>query len=185
MLAHGFEGPRAVVGSVALLVLLAGCATTGSEDAEFSAMQERGAAVMGVDQHTSTHRFDALEDGGRIELQRDEADAADIEVIRTHLREVTDAFTSGDFSASSVVHDQEVPGTDVMAERKDRIQYMYRDLPRGGEVRIVTRDPEALQAIHEFLAFQRDDHRAGGTEHGHAHDGDHDQGHDHEGPLVP
>jgi hypothetical protein len=28
-------------------------------------------------------------------------------------------------------------------------------------VRLTTRNPEAVRAIHEFLAFQRTDHRAG------------------------
>jgi hypothetical protein len=28
----------------------------------------------------------------------------------------------------------------------------------GGELRIVTRDPEALKAVHQYLAFQRREH---------------------------
>jgi hypothetical protein len=40
------------------------------------------------------------------------------------------------------------------------ITYTYGELPRGGEVRIVSKDPDAIAAIHEFLAFQRHDHRA-------------------------
>lgn len=57
---------------------------------------------------------------------------------------------------------QAMPGTRVMAERKNRIRYDYADLPRGGEVRITTADPEALRAIHAFMSAQRGDHRAGG-----------------------
>ena len=47
-------------------------------DAEFAEMQERGAsaAAMGIDQYTSTHLFDDLPDGGRIELQREIDDPA-------------------------------------------------------------------------------------------------------------
>ena len=44
-------------------------------DTGFAAMQQRGKMAMGVDQTTSTHRFDALPDGGRIELQRDTDDS--------------------------------------------------------------------------------------------------------------
>ena len=40
------------------------------------------------------------------------------------------------------------------------IAYAYRALPGGGEVRIATADPEAVRAVHAFLAFQRADHRA-------------------------
>jgi hypothetical protein len=60
---------------------------------------------------------------------------------------------------------QEVPGTAVMAQKKERIRYTYSELPLGGQVQITTTDEEALRAIHEFLAFQRHDHRAGGHAH--------------------
>jgi hypothetical protein len=140
-------------------------ARAASRDSAFAALQRRGAdrRAMGVDQWASTHRFDSLEDGGRIELQRDDADSADVRQIREHLRAIAEAFRAGDFATPAFVHAQDdVPGTRVMAARRARIAYRYADLPRGGEVRLVTRDPEALRAVHEFLAFQRGDHRAGG-----------------------
>ena len=151
------------VGIVVIALALAACST--AEDQDFEALQERGQVAMGVDQYTSTHRFDDLPDGGRIELQRDSQDSRDIATIRTHLREVASAFQKGDFNVPGFVHAQEVPGTSVMAARKSAISYEFRELPRGGEIRITTSDREALGAIHEFLAFQRMDHRAAG--HGH------------------
>ena len=131
-------------------------------DTAFAALQERGRAAMGVDQYTSTHRFDALPDGGRIELQRDTDDAEGIATIRAHLRAIADDFAAGDFRTPAFVHVREVPGSAVMAERRAAIRYAYRDLPRGGEVRITTADAAAIEAIHAFMAFQRGDHRAGG-----------------------
>ena len=75
-------------------------------------------------------------------------------------------FARGDFTLPGVVHAMaEVPGTRVMTARKRHIRYRMNELPRGGEVRIVTTDAEALAAVHEFLAFQRMDHRAGGHDH--------------------
>ncbi len=130
-------------------------------DSNFTAMQHRGAMVMGVDQYSSVHHFRDLPDGGIIRFERDSADSG-VEIIRQHLRTITRAFAAGDFSAPHAVHDQDVPGTRVMAERRDRIQYEYHDRPLGGEVRISSPDPAAVAAIHEFLAFQRRDHRAGG-----------------------
>jgi hypothetical protein len=118
---------------------------------------------MGVDQHTSVHQFDALPDGGRIELQRGVDDPAGVAQIRQHLREIAAAFGASDFRTPGFVHAQEVPGTAVMAARRATITYTMRELPRGGEVRITTRDPEALAAVHAFIAFQRQDHRAGGA----------------------
>lgn len=134
-------------------------------DSAFDAMQMRGAKAMGVDQYTSTHKFDALPDGGRIELQRDVDDSAGVAQIRAHLHEIASAFKSGDFSTPALVHLRQVPGTEVMAARRAAISYTYRELSRGGELRIVTKDPAALKAIHEFMDFQRQDHHAAGMDH--------------------
>jgi hypothetical protein len=115
---------------------------------------------MGVDQYTSRHRFATLRDGGTIALERDAGDTVGVRTIRQHLRHIAQAFAEGDFSASTAVHAQAVPGADVMRARRRSIRYDFRALPAGGEVRITTSDPDALRAIHEFLAFQRTDHRA-------------------------
>ena len=114
---------------------------------------------MGVDQYTSSHRFQPLPDGGRIELLRDVDDTTGVRTIRDHLRTIARQFAAGDFSASSTVHARVVPGTGVMRARRAVIRYEFRVLARGGEVRITTRDPAAVRAVHEFLAFQRADHR--------------------------
>lgn len=133
-----------------------------ARDTAFASMQKRGQVAMGVDQYTSTHHFDALPDGGRIELQRDVDDSAGVARIRAHMREIAQAFKSGDFSTPAMVHMREVPGAKVMAARKASITYEPRDLPRGAELYLRTSDPAALKAIHEFMAFQRGEHHATG-----------------------
>jgi hypothetical protein len=157
-------------GLAVTLILSAACGPAPeagpAADADFAALQDRGAEGMGVDQYASKHLFDALPDGGRIEFQFNSDDPAGVAQIRSHLQEIQVAFKAGDFSTPAFVHDQEVPGTAVMAERREHIEYQYRDLPRGGELRLVTQDPQALAAIRDFMAFQRDDHRAGGVDHG-------------------
>lgn len=136
--------------------------STAKKDTAFVALQERGKRAMGVDQYTSTHRFDALPDGGRIELQRNMDDSVGIAQIRAHIREITEAFRKGDFSTPAMVHMKQVPGTRVMAERRSVVTYESHDLPRGAELRMKTSDPEALRTIHEFMAFQRGEHHASG-----------------------
>jgi hypothetical protein len=136
-------------------------------DSAFEALQQRGAQPlgMGVDQERSTHRFDVLPEGGRIEYVYDSDDAEQVGRIREHLQDIARAFAAGDFSTPAFVHMQQVPGTGTMAAKRDVIAYEYRPLARGGEIVITTTDAEALQAIREFMDFQRSDHRAGG--HGH------------------
>src|SRR5687767_10003309 len=115
---------RHIAGSGALLSIAAAFAwgwaqspsrrTNGQEavakDSAFAALQERGEQAMGVDQYTSTHIFDALPDGGRIELQRDVDDSAGVATIRQHLAHIAKAFGAGDFSTPAFVHLQDVPG---------------------------------------------------------------------------
>ena len=130
-------------------------------DSAYAALQARGMDVMGVDQFTSRHVFEDQTDGGRIELQRTVDDSAGVETIRHHLHAIAEAFARGDFSAPVLVHLQKVPGTDVMAARREAIRYDVRPLPRGAELTITTTDPDAIAAVHAFLAFQRGEHRAG------------------------
>ncbi|HSC32142.1 MAG TPA: hypothetical protein VLD17_10465 [Gemmatimonadaceae bacterium] len=131
---------------------------TSGHDSAFAARQARGKMVMGVDQSTSTHHFVDLPNGGRITLVRDSDDAAGAARIQHHLREIAAAFSSGDFSSPMLVHMRDVPGTRVMAEKKALIHYSTRALDRGGELTIQSADPDAVRAIHEFLAFQRTEH---------------------------
>ena len=153
--AAGFRAPR-----------LAHSAASGAvSDSAFREVQSRGAGVMGVDQYTSAHVFASLPDGGRIVLERPSPDdTVDIRTIRAHMREIAEQFQRGDFRAPFLVHAQTVPGTREMSRRANVISYVAKDRPRGAELRITTSDPIALKAIHEFLAFQRADHRAVGHE---------------------
>jgi hypothetical protein len=151
-----------------MLALLAAPALLAAQDHHhgdeaFGAMQKRGAIYMGVDQYTSTHEFTDLPDGGRITLARDAADTAGVSTIRAHLKQITQAFRDGDFDIPMLVHDEHVPGTDVMSRRHDRITYEFREVPGGGQIRIQTSDAMARTAVHAFLAFQRDEHRTAHT----------------------
>lgn len=160
---------------LSLCIGAAGCAkpderASGSapSDSAFAAVQARGNTAMGVDQYTSAHVFEPLPDGGRIVLQREVDDAVGVATIRAHMADIARRFASGDFSLPGFVHAQAVPGIAIMAEQRAVIKYVADTLPRGGEVRIRTADAGAIAAIHEFLAFQRQDHRAGAqhSEHG-------------------
>jgi hypothetical protein len=129
-------------------------------DSSFGALQQRGETAMGVNQYTSQHIFESLPTGGRIVLQRKESDSVGEAAIREHMRAISRAFASGDFAIPGFVHaTREVPGTALMKQLKTEITYTPRDLPGGAEVVISTKNPKAVSAIHDFLAFQRMDHR--------------------------
>jgi hypothetical protein len=133
----------------------------GAPDSAFRAMQERGKQEMGVDQYQSTHRFTSLPEGGSIALTGDSTDATATAAIRAHFEEIAVAFAAGNFALPGIVHAGKVPGTAVMKARTARITYRARGIAGGAELLIGTKDRTALRAIHEFLAFQRAEHRAG------------------------
>ena len=129
-------------------------------DSSYAAMQRRGGMAMGVDQYTSSHEFEITPDGGRISLQRDTADSLGVAQIRAHMQLIQHAFQAGDFSTPAFVHQRDMPGTKVMAAKREAITYRYEPLPRGGSVVITTSDAEARSAIREFLQAQRAEHKS-------------------------
>jgi hypothetical protein len=133
---------------------------SASSDSAFAEVQARGHVAMGVDQYTSLHKFEPLPDGGRIVLQRDARDTAGVSQIRAHMQRIASAFGRGDFTLPGFVHAREVPGIREMRARRSLIRYSADTLPGGAAVRLTTTDSTAIVAIHEFLAFQRHDHRA-------------------------
>ena len=148
--------------SIGIVVLfgVVSCRTGGDTGAAYAGVQARGEVAMGVSQYTSSHGFEPLPDGGRIALQRDVEDSAGTARIRRHMEHIAERFAAGDFRLPGYVHARAVPGTDVMSARHDLITYAVEPLPRGAAVRVRSADPEALRAIHAFLAFQREDHHA-------------------------
>jgi hypothetical protein len=140
---------------------------TSEADTAFAALQERGKRAMGVDQYTSVHHFIDTPEGGRIVFERDSSDSIGVAAIQLHLKHLASAFSAGDFQLPGMVHAQKVPGTAVMATKHTAIQYDFRSLAGGGEVRIRTQDAEALRAVHAFLAFQRREHRVQHDTHRH------------------
>jgi hypothetical protein len=70
-------------------------------------------------------------------------------------------FSANDFEIPMFIHNTIPPGVPMMKQKRGEITYTYLPTQRGAMVRIVTHDSEALKAVHEFLAFQIEDHRTG------------------------
>jgi hypothetical protein len=129
------------------------------KDAE---LKKRGALAMGFDQDTTTHHFRSTPTGGSIDVRvKDAADTASRDQIRAHLKEIADAFAKGDFAKPFQTHAEVPPGVPAMQRLKQTIRYKYEETVDGGAVRITTADPDALKAVHEFLAYQGREHHGG------------------------
>jgi TusA-related sulfurtransferase len=125
---------------------------------------------MGFNQSKTTHHFRTLEDGGAIEVTvNDASDTADLAAIRDHLAQIAKQFAAGEFSSPMMTHGELPPGAAEMQNLKDKIAYTYEKLPLGARVKITTGDPQALAAVHKFLAYQIKEHRTGDAPPSHQH----------------
>jgi len=132
------------------------------KDAHHAAVDDRGDHAMGFSHEKTTHHFLLYKDGGAIQVTaNDPRDTDSRDEIQMHLGHIAMMFTAGNFEIPMLVHDQVPPGVPTMKKLKGEIKYTYEKLDLGGRVRIVTRNPDALAAIHEFLKFQITDHQTG------------------------
>lgn len=125
-------------------------------------VEKNGDEAMGFPHDKTTHHFRLAADGGAIEVTvNDASDSTNVAAVRSHLAHIRSMFSDGNFSVPMFVHSQIPPGTTEMKERKSEISYTFEELPGGGTVRIVTKNRDALNAVHDFLRFQISDHRTG------------------------
>ena len=129
---------------------------------EHSMMMQHGEKAMGFSQTQTTHHFFLKKDGGVIQVEtNDPKDTQNRDLIRTHLAHIAQAFAAGDFSDPLAVHDKVPDGVPVMQRLKGDIRYTFEQTPQGGRVVISTANPQALDAIHQFLRFQVSEHQTG------------------------
>src|SRR5689334_10888521 len=125
-------------------------------------MNKRGDHVMGFDHTKTTHHFSLQESGGSIVVTANSADDVESsQQIRMHLKHIAMMFADGNFNAPILIHAQTPPGVPVMKELKGEIKYNFQEIDRGAAVRITTKNPIALKAIHDFLRFQIKEHKTG------------------------
>jgi hypothetical protein len=126
----------------------------------FKDVDKRGDSAMGFSHQLTSHHFLLFPNGGAIEVEADDRnDARNKEAVREHLVKVADMFSQGDFQLPMLIHGVTPPGVETMKRLKSEITYTAQITQIGARVRIVTENPQALNAIHEFLRFQILDHR--------------------------
>jgi len=142
-----------------ILAVLLGAADAGGCE---GMVEARGDQAMGFSHARTAHHFTLTGSGGTILAEaRSPSDSASRDAIRTHIRHIAAAFAAGNFEMPMFIHGRTPPGVPAMKRLKDRISYSARDTDRGAEVVVETSDHEALEAVHQFLQFQIEDHHTG------------------------
>jgi hypothetical protein len=143
-------------------VLLLG-ATLAFAQYHHQMLNEHGDKVMGFSHEKTTHHFELSYDGGAIDVgANDVNDTKSREQIRSHFRHIAQMFAEGNFNAPMLVHNREdVPGTAVMTRLKDQLHWTMSETPRGARLTVIADNQSGLDAVHQFLRFQIDDHQTG------------------------
>ena len=125
-------------------------------------VNEHGDKVMGFSHEKTTHHFELNYDGGAIDVRaNDVKDSESRDQIRSHFHHIAQMFADGNFSAPMLVHSTNVPGTGVMSKLKDQLHWTLTETARGARLTVSADNKPALDAVHEFLRFQIQDHQTG------------------------
>jgi hypothetical protein len=123
-------------------------------------MLERGVVAMGFNQSKISHQFKSTPTGGEIMITAlNSSDIETIKQIKNHISLIQKEFSAGNFTKSFYIHAQDVPGTKLMTEKKNFIKYSINEIDNGSTLILETTDKELIDAIHQFMAFQRTEHK--------------------------
>lgn len=144
-----------------IAILFVGAVFAFAQDHQ-TMVNAHGDHVMGFSHEKTTHHFELHYDGGVIDVRAN--DLKDIESrdqIRSHFQHIAQMFAAGDFDAPMLVHGANVPGTRAMTRLKDQLHWDLQETTRGARIVVTADNKPALDAVHQFLRFQIDDHKTG------------------------
>ena len=132
------------------------------KDAHAAGVDHRGDHGMGFSHAKTAHHFGLTKTGGFISADAKSADdAKSRDAIRGHFQHIAKAFKQGHFEMPMFIHGKTPPGVPAMKRLAKEIDYSVEQTQSGGKVVIKTDNAEALEAVHQFLQFQIEDHRTG------------------------
>ncbi|MGY6277092.1 aspartate carbamoyltransferase [Methylomonas sp. MgM2] len=130
-----------------------------ADPARLDEVAERGSHVMPFDLEKTLHVFDKTDAGGLQQVvAKVESDSEQIALIRKHLAEIAGRFAKGDFSGPKKIHGDNMPGVKMLSEHAAEVQFLYQDLPNGGQITYRSKDPKLIDAIHRYFDAQLSDH---------------------------
>ncbi len=141
--------------------LVAGVATAQTADAaRQAAVARRGADVMPFSLAATQHVFTKTDGGGvqRV-VARQPSDAAQVKLVRQHLREIEAQFRAGNFAGPAHIHGADMPGlVELKSAPAGAVAISYRDVPAGGELSYRSADGALVTALHAWFDAQLADH---------------------------
>jgi hypothetical protein len=148
-----------LAGCLLAFAALAAPAADGARQAEVA---RRGADVMPFSLAATTHVFTRTGDGGSQRVvAKDSADAAQVRLVRQHLRQLEAQFRKGDFSGPAHIHGNDMPGlAGLRAARPGEVAIAYREVDGGAVLTYRSANPALVAALHQWFDAQLSDHGA-------------------------
>jgi hypothetical protein len=146
----------------ASVTTLASCGASGADTATAdrqSQVRDAGASVMPFDLNKTMHSF-VKNDAGGIEtvVSLDVNDSEQVDLVRSHLNEISVAFAAGDFDDPAAIHGNGVPGLQTLKDNASKLSINYTDVPGGAMITYSSSDPAVVSAIHDWFDAQLADH---------------------------
>ncbi len=115
--------------------------------------------VMPFDMNKVTHYFIKNDSGGVLMVKVKEVnDTMQTELIRKHLKHEKDLFTDADFKDPKTLHGTNMPGLKKLTESAGKYSVNYSEVPAGAKLIFSSKDPEVVNALHEWFDAQLKDH---------------------------
>jgi len=148
---------------LSMTLILMVCSAQAEQTANESRLDQvasRGALVMPFDLAQTTHIFSKTPQGGIQQvIVKDKANQPQIRLIRKHLSQIAQAFAQGDFSSPAKIHGETMPGLDSLRKaNSEQLQIHFQDLPNGGQITYISKDPQLINALHQWFDAQLSDH---------------------------
>ncbi len=118
--------------------------------------------VVGFDSERVQRHFYVLKNGGAIEvLANDANDAATIKAIQSYLKKESELYTKGNFENASAMYGKAPDGTITLKKLRDDVSFVMVPEENGAVLRMLTVNPQAKNAIHDYLKYQIDQLKTG------------------------
>ena len=156
---------------LALMLSMPAYASEKADDRRLDEVAERGSHVMPFDLEKTVHIFSKTDTGGIQQvIVKDKSDVEQINLIRSHLSEIAEAFKQGNFSNPEKIHGASMPGlAELKTAKSGQLEIMYRELPDGAEITYATSIEKLKHTIHRWFDAQLSDHARHAVP-GHDHD---------------
>lgn len=155
---------RTKIGFIGAMLLMAAAAVAQEPPRPFvdPALLSRVSKASGFDSERVNRHFYVLKNGGAVEITaKDSGDEATIKAIQTYLKKESDLWTKGNFETVTAVYGRPAEGTVQLKKLRDDVTFAVVPEENGAVIRMLTVNPTAKAAIHDYLRFQIDQLKTG------------------------